>query len=401
MPRASLPKNYLLSNGAVLEDFENINDWAIGSGTKEANTTIYKTGTQSVKISSPVGTNAFVTKTTSIDMSKGDIIEMLVYFEGHPNDTIAGLIVYLSPTVDFSSYYSRTTFATGLHKGWNRIRVSKEEWNITGTPTWSNPIVNFRVRINAAAGQVATAYFDSLTFGLKSIPKVLFHFDDAIKSVYTQAFPYMDAKGLSGTIYAIKNLTGSLSTFMTVSELAELYNKGWSIGNHTETHTNLSTYATQAEVEAELRNNKLWLDSLGFNRASLHVAYPQGGYNDKVLAAMNATGMKTGRTTVPRKQAAPVEDYRLLTVNGFSNLTTLAEAKGWVDQAIKTGGTTMLLLHDLVASPTIGVEWGIANFKALVDYVVSRRVDVVTIDEWYEGLTNPRYRSVPVSRTQT
>jgi hypothetical protein len=68
-----------------------------------------------------------------------------------------------------------------------------------------------------------------------------------------------------------------------------------------------------------------------------------------------------------------------------------------IDNAIKDGTTIIFLCHRLLANAG-ETATAIADFKALVDYVVERGIDVVSVDEWYEGLTNPRYRSIPLSR---
>jgi hypothetical protein len=39
-----------------------------------------------------------------------------------------------------------------------------------------------------------------------------------------------------------------------------------------------------------------------------------------------------------------------------------------------------------------------AHLIELLDYIYYKGIRVLTIDEWYNGLTNPRYRSLPVTR---
>jgi peptidoglycan/xylan/chitin deacetylase (PgdA/CDA1 family) len=81
---------------------------------------------------------------------------------------------------------------------------------------------------------------------------------------------------------------------MNSSQLLELNNNGWDIANHTKSHVYLGAL-TQAEVEAELNDCKVFLDGLGLSRASLHVAYPFDDYSGNTLAAMAEWGAKTGR----------------------------------------------------------------------------------------------------------
>jgi hypothetical protein len=56
------------------------------------------------------------------------------------------------------------------------------------------------------------------------------------------------------------------------------------------------------------------------------------------------------------------------------------------------------LLHSIIETPTVSAEWSIANFQSLINYIVSLKIKCVTIDEWHEGLTDPRALSISVSR---
>lgn len=397
MPRPSLPQNYKLSDGIVLDDFETLGSWVTAGGTTQANTTQFKTGTQSVKLISPVGSNVNITKTVALDFSKDDGFEYMAYFDDIPSNTAGYIFFYISSSTTIATWFVHQQFCNRLHKGWNRIRLSKDDFGNNGE-LWTNQMVRIRLRLDPLAGQSATASLDSLLFKPKNTPKVLIHFDDALKSVYTEAYPYMNAKGMKGSIFAIKNIINTPTT-MSLTELATVYEEGWCVGNHTANHPNLSTLGTQAEVETELADTTSWLDSLGFGRTSRYVAYPQGGFNDNVMNAMQKLGMKSGRTILGRKQAAPMDDYRLLPAYSITNINTLADVKKFIDTSVKAGGTVRILFHDLVTTPSTSIQWAISDFRALIDYIASLNVSVVTEDEWMEGLTNPRYRSKPLTRT--
>lgn len=397
MPRPSLPQNYKLDDGLLLDDFQTMGNW-VAAGTMAANTAQFKTGTQSIKLTSPVGANVSITKTVALDLSKDDGFEFNVYFDGTPSDNAGYVFFYVSSSTTLTKFFSQQVFCNRLHKGWNKVRVGKDEFANTGGESWSNQMVRVRIRLDPLVGQVTSASFDGLLLRPKNVAKVLIQFDDALKSVYTEAFPYMDAKGMKGSLFVIKNIINTPTT-MSLAELATVYEKGWCVGNHTANHPNLASLASQAEVETELADTTAWLDSLGFTRTSRYVAYPQGGFNDNVLNAMDKLGMRSGRTTLGRKQTPPFDDYRTLPAYSITNANTLADVKKFLDNAVKIGSTVRLLFHDLVTTPSTSIQWAIADFRALIDYVASLNVSVVTEDEWYEGLTNPRYRSKPLTRT--
>jgi hypothetical protein len=71
--------------------------------------------------------------------------------------------------------------------------------------------------------------------------------------------------------------------------------------------------------------------------------------------------------------------------------TTLEDMKNWVDDVIANDRLGICLCHQLVSSPVLATEWGIADFQAFIDYLVESQVPVITIDEAY------RLQSGPVS----
>lgn len=210
-------------------------------------------------------------------------------------------------------------------------------------------------------------------------PALLLVFDDGDPSAYDEGFAYMKEHGIKGTAYAIGNsVAGKYYMFNT------LYNAGWDIANHTQTHANLTTL-TQAQVQAELTNCQATLEGFGFTRASKQVAYPGGSYNATVLAAMAATNMLTGRSTLlGTDHYIPIADvYELSCDVVFGNTTTLQDAYDWVDDVITKGKIGIGLFHKLVASPSTLIEWGISDFQDLIDYIVSQNIPVLTISELY------------------
>lgn len=396
MPRLALPTDYVKTSATLLEGFETIGEWTkLSTGTLEADTVNYKTGSASLKITTPLGGNDAGTKTINLDMrDKSKLLDLWFYIHGDPS-TVSSVALYLSSSATLTKFFVLSYTNNGcFHTGWNKISIARADYTNSGVDDWANTMVRLRVKVTAVAGQVAAVSFDSLSYGREEIPKCLIMFDDGHETVAQEAIPYMYSKGVVGNIYMISSYVDNTVGFMTKANCDDAYAKGWALGNHTNTHPNMGAY-TQAQAEAEISACRDWLIANGYTRACNHLAYPNGAYNDGVLAGMANLGMTTGRTTKETFQYAHDYPYEL-TIRNIINTTTLATAKSHIDNAIKRKTTVMLLMHHLVESPTVGTEWGIANFQALIDYIVARNIDVVTIDEWYEGLTNPRKK---VTRT--
>jgi peptidoglycan/xylan/chitin deacetylase (PgdA/CDA1 family) len=125
-------------------------------------------------------------------------------------------------------------------------------------------------------------------------PKVIITFDDGWTSNYYKALPIMQTNNQQGTVFII---TGEVAggtgrqgfEYMNMSQLNALYSAGWDLSSHTVTHPHLTTLTT-SQLNTELSNSKNWLNSSGFTRASMFLAYPYGEYSDTVISAVKANG---------------------------------------------------------------------------------------------------------------
>ena len=59
-------------------------------------------------------------------------------------------------------------------------------------------------------------------------------FDDGFESTYTIAFPLMQQYGIKGTVYVVPDWLGAPG-YLTLAELTEMHNAGWTIASHTWT----------------------------------------------------------------------------------------------------------------------------------------------------------------------
>ena len=211
-------------------------------------------------------------------------------------------------------------------------------------------------------------------------------FDDDYESTYTLAYPELKNRNMVATTYIISNYLDGGG--ITSAQLKILYDNGWDIGNHTQTHANLTTL-TQAQIETEITNCKVVLDGLGMTRASKHVAYPYGGYNVTVGDAMTSCGAKTGRGGGTTSLSNIYEDenwpYRL---NWTGPGTTPAVTKDRIDKAINQNATAFLVYHELSASLTVD-KTSISDFIEVLDYIESLGLQTLTIDEYYRLYSGP------------
>lgn len=201
---------------------------------------------------------------------------------------------------------------------------------------------------------------------------VVLEMDDAFISAYTEVYPRMKAYGMRGSIFpSTHNIGASPGSYMSISQLQEMYADGWDIGSHGHIGSPLSGMS-EADQETDLTTAKNELDIWGFTRSSRHVAYPGGGHNADTLTAMDATGMLTGRT-VDTDYANSLftlitpSPYDLPPALTLGNATSLAAAKQRIIDVLSTNVTCIVYGHKLAATAVDGNTWAIADFQALLD----------------------------------
>lgn len=389
--RSTLTQNYTSNAGVVVDDCETLASWPKTSagGTVESDATNFIEGTKSLKLTPAEASNVTSDKTISESFANYGTISLWMYV---PSLTgLTSVAIYITSATNYSTYFIKTITGASLHEGWNYLSIAKSEFTASGAESWSNTMVRFRLRINASAGTPSVS-FDRIYKGEYKRPKVLFTFDDSWDSQYSEAYAYMNNLGMKGTIYAI-NTKVDTAGYMTTAQLQTVYAAGWDIGLHGA--TNYAALADQTAVENDVQGCIDFLNARGLTRANRHIAYPNGGYNDTVLAAMTNLGILTGRTIVDRNQANELDENLLITRQGVYNTTGQAATLAFIDRAVSQGNSVWLNYHILVASDAdVSTKVLNSDFEATVDYAKSlqdkRLLDVVTVSEWYNGLANPR-----------
>ena len=394
--------NYQITSGTLLEDFETLTGWAQNTGTTtvETDTRFIKTGAGSFKMVSAANTNCAITKTVSWDLNANNIHGFWVYLTD-PATTVSSLDFFMSNDSTFTNYFNRsiTNSNSKFVQGWNFFTILKRDWTTNAAAAWTDPIIRFRVRVSASAALPCTVYYDSYYTNYYARPKVLYTFDDVIDTTYTIAYPYMKARGIKGTAYAAGAFIDTTG-FMTTAQLQTVQANGWSIGNHTYRHDNLTTLTIpEMIIDGKMQND--WMIARGFVEDNIHMAYPNGGNSDDTVTAMTTLGKATARnysigTTVYQPHAFGIFNPFQLKAVGVFDTTTLAYAKAAVDDTITHGGTAFFVFHKFVAgAAAAATEWPTQDFYDLTAYILSKssQVDFATVGEWWRGLTHPRKRA--------
>lgn len=343
----------------------------------------------SVKATSAVGTSGYFYKSgLALDLSGRGAGRIAFYV--HDRTTLSSIQVVLGN--NSSNFFAATiTVANMLRDGWNVIDVLPYQWGVgSGAPSWDATFTRLQFRVNPKAGESAVVSFGLLEFGRKNLPAVSIQFDDADPSVYDEAYAYMAPRGIAGTFYVIGGDIGGESK-VSAAQLQQMYASGWDIGNHTQTHPDLTTL-TQEQVADEVAACGTTLDALGMTRASAHLAYPGGYFNETAIAGCIDGGMLSCRTGASAYfDQVPLPDpFAMHRRISLTSATSLATAMAAVDRAVSDEAPVLIVGHHIVETPAPTLEWSIADFRALIDYIVASHVLCPTVTQLYSGVFSSR-----------
>lgn len=390
MARNALKDNYEIRPGTLIEDFETIGEWTKTAGESiEADTVNVKTGSAALKLTSVNNVSTYAKKVgLSLDLSSVNRFAMWVYIDDVTkySQVVTGLLYLYNGGVNY--YYSAIK-VDRMQSGWNKVEFKKSDFIAGGSPSWASTFTEIRIRCLSASGQTANLTVDSLVIDRYTKPKVIVTFDDGNATDYTEAFSYMETKGLKGVCFVPGENVG-LAGQITLSQMQEMYAAGWDMGNHSYSHVDLTTL-TQAEAQSELEQDIQYLVSNGMPRGARFLGWPYSEFNDATIAAAQDAGILAARTGIAGVTAHDNPPKLLMTRREGTNLLSVATMTGYVDEVIEKGGVLIFNFHDIIDPADDLTDVLPANFQAVIDYLKLKQdqgvLDVVTMSEWYNGLT--------------
>jgi peptidoglycan/xylan/chitin deacetylase (PgdA/CDA1 family) len=224
--------------------------------------------------------------------------------------------------------------------------------------------------------------------------KIVFTFDVTNETVVTNTFPVLNAHGMPAVVYvetALMALSESWTmTWQQLQDLQNLYH--WEIGSHTINHPDL-TQVTDAQLDKELKSSKSTLNYHGLYARTF--ATPLGKYDSRVLAAI-AKHYESNREAWEGPNLWP-EKYNEYDIKALEieRTTTLDEVKQWVEDAIAYDQTLVILMHEVVTGVPQDYQYNVDDFRAVVDYVASRPIPVMTMSAALQYSTSPNLISNP------
>ena len=162
---------------------------------------------------------------------------------------------------------------------------------------WGRQLTVPTAKFRAEMDYLATHGYHSVTLGQiytslagrKALPlkPVALTFDDGGLDDYTEAFPILRSHHFVATFFVVTGFVGTPG-HMTWAELKQMSMWGMAIESHTVHHQDL-IFASNAQLKAELVQSRAAIRAqLGLD--AQFIAYPDGGCDQRVMAATQAAG---------------------------------------------------------------------------------------------------------------
>ncbi len=142
--------------------------------------------------------------------------------------------------------------------------------------------------------------FQALEEG-KPLPSkpIMLTFDDGYRGIATVAAPIMSQHGYSGTAYVITDRIAqnpkAAPTWLTWSQLRLLEKRGWDIGSHTVSHTEIPHMSEEAAMRT-LRQSRFALER-HLGHPVQWFCYPAGSVDQKAVDEVRKAGYVLATTT--------------------------------------------------------------------------------------------------------
>ncbi|MCQ2373296.1 MAG: polysaccharide deacetylase family protein [Phascolarctobacterium sp.] len=158
---------------------------------------------------------------------------------------------------------------------------------------------------------------------------VALSFDDGYKNNLTVALPILQKYNAKGSFFVVNRLMGK-SDYMDESDIKKLIAAGMELGSHTYSHNPLADIEEKYLVW-ETDTSRYWLKKKFDGYIVRTLAYPNGSYNQRVIAAAQKYGFyraltgHIGLNTAATYKKAPMEMYRVTVADDGKGLEGFKE----------------------------------------------------------------------------
>ena len=206
---------------------------------------------------------------------------------------------------------------------------------------------------------------------------VSFTFDDAYESQYYNAYPIFDNGGVPATVFVVANLTYFEGKKLMDDKMLKEVSSDWEIGLHSLNHE-------YWENEDEMALAKQIMLDRGFDVKGFSVPY--GKYDDKMAENAKKYFNYMRTSDFGTNNLGHIDRYRLKSKWIMSN-TSFSEMKSWVDEADRTGGWLIIMVH-IVDENNLSHEYTAkpSELKRLIGYIQDKEIPIKSVNGVISGM---------------
>jgi len=119
-------------------------------------------------------------------------------------------------------------------------------------------------------------------------------FDDGYADNYLNALPILQKYKFTATVFMVSSYIDG-EGFLSLEQLHKLVAAGWTIGDHTSTHVDLTKLDSDS-IEKELRDSQALLEK-DLGEPVKYFCYPYGAYNSEIKKLLLETGFSLAFST--------------------------------------------------------------------------------------------------------
>jgi peptidoglycan/xylan/chitin deacetylase (PgdA/CDA1 family) len=227
-------------------------------------------------------------------------------------------------------------------------------------------------------------FCSSFVFGQADKPSwkgtVVLTFDDACISHYTFVAPLLKKYGFGATFYVCEfpGMFGDPTKSLSWSQIKELAEMGFEIGNHTWHHKNVDAI-TAEELDTELSYVEHKCDSLGIPKLT-SFAYPAYHESPAAIQVLQRHGYLTARTGGDKPWEPGAEDP--MHVPSYTLKGDKPEDKQYFYDALKNAAPGKVIVFTIHGVPDIAHPWVNTPpefFKEYLQYLYDNHYQVVSM----------------------
>jgi len=381
-----------INRGTTLESFATVGDWTLSAGTLLADAVNVREGAANLQMSTPNDSWCQMTKTVSWNLSAMTNIAFRFFCPVATRP--ANVKIRIAVDSGVTKYFEYTF---DPQPGWNDRVMAKAQFTAVGGAVagdWA-AIIRLVVRQTSNSGLVGQVTPDLLSKEYQGIDGrgiVIISLDDNRVTNYDYVWPQLAARDIRWTSFCHTGSVGNTG-LCTLAQMKELYADGVDIAAHGHAHLDL-TSLTAAEMASDLSSVANYLKTNGFYDSAPFFAYPYGGYNAAVVAAVSSVKrFAMARTVIVHTDYAHQQPDGLVEfyLPGYGTDTIAASALlATIDNIILSKGVLVLLFHNFVTSSAGTSEYLKSEFETLANGLVTRigagTLWVPTLSEYWRRL---------------